>query len=375
MKKGLYSKSVIFGLSACALLSSQEAKSENAEKDSVRLVESVDSLTSAGIISCAASVFSVSESLAGDFHDIEKFLARIKSDGPKINRDSLANLEFSEIAKFVESAKRRPARVEIETVPIKSADDMKRLFETGSFVQAGYNQDINIIEINVLAADFKPAENPGLFALIQSMNAELPFLFVHEKKHEFDAARKRPEFLNFDRQMPEYEFYFECAGYVSGLLAKRLALLRTRELQTAGPIDSISSGEISRDEADALVMSMIKWLKENGADYARRQIPGMVAKDVRDAFANLRKSKEAPILFQEQVRRLFQFETGNLLDICGPELRKTLAREIESLANGKRLKKDLAKLSARIPAMIQFIDRAQRARFAFYYQNQKGDEK
>jgi hypothetical protein len=155
-----------------------------------------------------------------------EFLKIIESDGPKTDVDTIAKMEPGVRAKYMEAAKNRPLRVEIDTVNIKTVKDLDKLESPIAYINS-----LNLIKL--VYFESSPDATNEAISYCDALNKEIKFMFSHEFKHFLDSQLDITG-LSL-RQLGAFALQMEITARWNEIMDRRAAFVQTGKISEAFP--------------------------------------------------------------------------------------------------------------------------------------------
>jgi hypothetical protein len=308
---------------------------------------------------------------------VDHFLDAIGAINELTDIDSIMQLPRSEIDKEIQKAGQRPTRIEIETLHITKLDsiDWDDTDYTSTLKNAFYVEAFNLIRLRRFVPDTTQCKNPDPYylELIEAVNEETKFAFVHELTH-----RRESDFnlagLNFE-QLFQNSIYYEHIPRVLEKLYRRRVYLATGDIKRAFPRacffarhdpsnktesyeyiewltrqKDLSPDSLSVPEADVIFKSTLRdanrefvFYQQEG-QFAQQTLANMY-KALRQQRSYIRQpNTESICSFDELTRRRYSTEYGNLLDLISTEMLQAFLDIMHGFAYNLKIQKQLIPL-------------------------------
>ncbi|MDR0741735.1 MAG: hypothetical protein LBF28_03100 [Rickettsiales bacterium] len=170
----------------------------------------------------------------------EKFVKEIRASGPSTNIDSIMNLPKAERGAIILAAGRRPVRIEVDSVSIKSIKDFEKV------PPIAFIDGLNVIKLlQFIPADEVPRD---VADYCNAMNQEIKFMLAHEAKHEKDS---RADLSRLSAgQLGVFVLQLEIVSRLEELMARRSVFMATGKITDAFPRDLHEIGRRTKKSTD-----------------------------------------------------------------------------------------------------------------------------
>ncbi|MDR1338405.1 MAG: hypothetical protein LBJ73_05270 [Rickettsiales bacterium] len=168
-----------------------------------------------------------------DLLDTERFIEKYKTNAPEINFDSIFSLPQPQIEKYILAARQR----QIPTLQINKTSwkEYQRLIKKLGTVPYGmFHENFNMIELRYFETLDIPKSKKHIRVLLEAMNRELPFNYIHEKGHSIDRLHRNLGGLT-QEQTVQYEYYYEHIQKVLRMLIGGKVYRATGSIKKAFP--------------------------------------------------------------------------------------------------------------------------------------------
>jgi hypothetical protein len=182
--------------------------------------------------------------------NVDAFVKEHSSSAPRINFDSIFNLPWQQREEFILNARQRlEPTIQINEVSWK--EYKQTMADLGAFPYGLFHENFNMIELSYFDLSTIPKSEKHMKVLLEAMNCELPFNYLHEKKHSFDRLHRNLGGLNIEQDV-QYEYHYEFIVKVLRMMIGAHVYNVTGSIQKAFP-------ELS-------VQAALRYIKENPHD-------------------------------------------------------------------------------------------------------------